>query len=211
VQVFTDGLAPVDHSEPVACHPVAQVEVLVEEREALLVEAADSFEHRALDRHVRGVEVRPARLVSRQRPVVELDALLEPAHERGDPQPAGPHDRTEHAHALVWLPFVAGQMLAQRAGSEQDVVADERHQRGPSGSPADVARGRHARSGAAELADGERPRRTPQDPCHGGRIVLVGIVDHDHLEEVGREALALERGERAGQRVPTTIGGDHHG
>lgn len=139
MEVLTTGPPVIEQAESESVKPVSQVEVLVEKRETQMVEAADAFQRHARQRDVGCVEVEPTGGIAADRGIIELDSMLEPAHEgrRGDF--GSPLNTPQDSHlwpAALPVPFEMG---FEEAGGSQDVIPEKEHDRCARRLPASVS------------------------------------------------------------------------
>jgi len=201
VQALCRGGRRVTQAHPDRVEPPAEVEILIQERE-LFVETVDAREQRALDGDVGGVEAPPSRLAALDRAEVELEAALEPAHERCHPQLFRPAHVPEHSELVLGMAGVQAQMLRHQAFAGDDVIADEEHNPGLGGAPAGVARRGRPRGAGAEH---------PGGPCDLRGLASRRVQHHQHLDLLrGDFDLTGQRVERAAQpRGIARQGRDH--
>jgi len=172
--------------EPRALQAHAELGVLHGGEREALVEAAHRLERRALERHVRRVEVlRGGDGAGSDAVEGELrPAVVRPVHERGDLAVGPPGDRAEHGVPRLGprgvQPRVPGEEVR---GGRRHVVAEEEHHGMPGLRDAAVAGG--GRAGPRLLEHGGRPARGAG--AQGGeRAVARAVVDHDDLHRAVR-------------------------
>ena len=203
-----DGGRVVEQTQPQRAHPIRQVEVLVEEREALLVKPSGARQEVALDRDVGRVEgAPPGVLAGAERAEVELDAPVQPGPEAAAAQSPGPAHPAQDRHLGRGMAAVPGGVLGQGSPRGDDIVAQEQRHRASGRPPAGVAGGGGARSGGDEV--GGRIGPAGDQVCARGRVHIRAVGDRDHLE--GDLAALLRQGvEHARQGSRPSTGRDHH-